>query len=118
MTNSLLGAPLWRIDVLAGLAWRALGAGEPDAAGTFAADAVRAARVTGDPETQPLADAALAAATAVAGPTSGNADNFLALVRERTRGPAHRSLTDEPDLVALAARLTSAVSGQGARPSR
>ena len=109
-------APAGQPRVLAGLAWWALGAGEPDAAGIFATDAVRTARAIGDPETQLLADAALAAATAVVGPTQHNADNFLALVQERTRGPAHRSLTDEPDLVALAAHLAPAVPERGARP--
>jgi hypothetical protein len=75
----------------------------------FAADAVSAARAIADPETQLLADSALAAAKAIADPTQHNADNFVALAQQRTQGPAHRSLTDEPDLLALAARLTPAV---------
>ncbi len=98
--------PAGQPRVFAGLAWWALGAGQPDAAAIFAADAVSAAGAIADPETQLLADSALAAAKAIADPTQHNADNFVALARQRTAGPAHRSLTDEPDLVALAARLT------------
>jgi hypothetical protein len=44
---------------------------------------------------------------ATAEPTQRNADAFVGLVQQRTLGPSHRSLTDEPDLVALAAHLTS-----------
>ncbi len=101
-------APAGHPRVLAGLAWWALGADQPDAAAVFAADAVRAAETIADPETQLLADSALAAAKAIADPTQHNADNFVALAQQRTQGPAHRSLTDEPDLLALAARLTPA----------
>ena len=61
--------PAGQARVLAGLAWWALGADQPDAAVTFAADAVRAAEAIGDPETQLLADSALAAANAIADPT-------------------------------------------------
>jgi predicted ATPase/DNA-binding SARP family transcriptional activator len=101
-------SPAGHPRVLAGLAWWALmGAGQPDAAAVFAADAVRAAGAVGDPETKLLADSALAAARVMADPTQQNSDSFVALARQRTAGPAHRSLTDEPDLVALAARLTS-----------
>ncbi len=101
--------PAGRPRVLAGLTWWALGAGQPDAAAIFAADAVSAAGAIADPETQLLADSALAAAKAIAEPTEHNADdNFVALAKQRTQGPAHRSLTDEPDLLALVARLTSA----------
>jgi predicted ATPase/DNA-binding SARP family transcriptional activator len=92
--------------VLAGLAWWALGAGQADAAVTFAADGVRAAEAIGDPETQLLADSALAAANAIADPTKDNTDHFLALAQRRALGLSHRSLSDELDLVALAARLT------------
>jgi hypothetical protein len=92
--------------VLAGLAWWALGAGQPAAAVIFAADAVRAAEAIGDPETQLLADSALAAAQAIADPTKYNTDRFAALAQKRALGLSHRSLTDEIDLVALAARLT------------
>jgi predicted ATPase/DNA-binding SARP family transcriptional activator len=92
--------------VLAGLAWWALGAGQADAAVTFAADGVRAAGVIGDPETQLLADSALAAANAIADPTRDNTDHFVALAQQRALGPSHRSLSDELDLMALAARLT------------
>jgi predicted ATPase/DNA-binding SARP family transcriptional activator len=99
-------SPAGHPRVLAGLAWWALGADQPDAAAIFAADAVGAAEAVGDPETQLLANSALAAARVIADPTQHNADSFVALARQRTAGPAHRSLTDEPDLVALAARLT------------
>ena len=92
--------------VLAGLAWWALGEDQHDAAAVFAADAVSAAGAVGDPETQLLADSALAATRAIADPTQQNSDSFVALARRRTAGPAHRSLSDEPDIVALAARLT------------
>ena len=61
----------------------------------------------GDPESQLLADSALAAANAIADPTECNTDNFVALAQQRASGLSHRSLTDEPDLVALAVRLTS-----------
>jgi predicted ATPase/DNA-binding SARP family transcriptional activator len=101
-------APAGQPRVLAGLAWWALGADQPEAAATFAAEAVEAAGQVGDPETQLLADSALAAARVTADPTQRNTDMFVALARQRTAGPAHRSLTDEPDLVALAARLTAA----------
>jgi predicted ATPase/DNA-binding SARP family transcriptional activator len=102
--------PAGQSRVLAGLAWWALGAGQPNAAAVFAADAAKAAGTIGDPETQLLADSALAAANAIADPTQHNTDNFVALAQQRARGPSHRSLTDEPDLVALAARLTPAAT--------
>jgi predicted ATPase/DNA-binding SARP family transcriptional activator len=98
--------PAGQTRVLAGLAWWALGADQPDAAAGFALDAVKAAEAVADPETQLLADSALAAATAIVDPTPLNAERFLALAGQRAAGPAHRSLTDEPDLEALAARLT------------
>jgi hypothetical protein len=47
----------------------------------------------------------LAAASAITYPTGHNFDPFGAFVQQRTRCPAHRFLTDEPDLVAVAARL-------------
>jgi predicted ATPase/DNA-binding SARP family transcriptional activator len=98
-------APAGHARVLAGLAWWALGAGQANTASRFAADAVAAAQTVGDPETQLLADCAFAAAEAIDHPNPQNADSFVELARQRTAGPAHRSLTDEPDLVALAARL-------------
>ncbi len=101
-------APAGHPRVLAGLAWWALGADQPHAAAIFAAHAVSAAGVIADPETQLLADSALAAAKAIADPTQHNVDNFVALAQQRTQGPAHRALTDEPDLLALTARLTPA----------
>jgi tetratricopeptide (TPR) repeat protein len=103
-------SPAGHPRVLAGLAWWALGADQPDIAAVFASDAVRAARIVGDPETQLLADSALAAVTVIADPTQHNVDSFVALARQRTAGPSHRSLTDEPDLVALAARLASSAT--------
>jgi predicted ATPase/DNA-binding SARP family transcriptional activator len=99
--------PAGQARVLAGLAWWAIGADQPATAVMFASDAVRAAVTIGDPESQLLADSALAAANAIADPTQCNTDNFVALAQQRASGPSHRSLTDEPDLVALAVRLTS-----------
>jgi predicted ATPase/DNA-binding SARP family transcriptional activator len=99
--------PAGESRVLAGLAWWALGAGQPDLAASFAAEAAEAAKIVGDPETQLLADSALAAATAIASPTRHNTDHFVALAQQRTRGLSHRSLTDERDVVALAAHLAS-----------
>ncbi|MGH9120435.1 MAG: ATP-binding protein [Acidimicrobiales bacterium] len=98
--------PAGQPRVLAGLAWWALGAGQPDAATTFASEAVIAARAIGDAETQVLADSAFAAAIAIADPSQDNADKLVALAQRRGIGPSHRALTDETDLVALAARLT------------
>jgi hypothetical protein len=91
--------------VLAGLAWWALAAGHPDAAAVFAADAAEGASASGDPATQLLADTAMAAVTAITHPTRHNAEVFVALAQQRAQGPAYRSLTDEPDVAALAARL-------------
>ena len=98
--------PTGQARVLAGLAWWAIGADQPATAVIFAADAVRAAEAIGDPESQLLADSALAAAQAIADPTRRNTEKFVALAQQRASGPSHRSLTDEPDLVALATRLT------------
>ena len=92
--------------VLAGLAWWALGAGQADAAVTFAVDGVRAAKPIGDAETRLLADSALAAANAIAVPTKDNINHFVAAARQRALGLSHRTLSDELDLVDLAARLT------------
>ena len=58
----------------------------PTAAVIFAADAVKAAEAIGDPETQLLADSALAAANAIADPTQHNTDHFVALARQRASG--------------------------------
>jgi predicted ATPase len=91
--------------VLAGLAWWALAAGDPDAAAVFAADAAAGASASGDPAAQLIADTAVAAVTAITHPTRGNTDAFVALAQRRARGRAYRSLTDEPDVAALAARL-------------
>jgi predicted ATPase/DNA-binding SARP family transcriptional activator len=122
------GLPAGQPLVLSGLAWWALAAGQPDDATVFAANAARAASAGGaipvrgaarpqladaaqaasasvDPATQLLADTAVAAATAIADPTPPNITAFLALAQQRTSGPAYRSLTDEPDVAALAARL-------------
>ena len=74
--------PAGQPRVLAGLAWWALGAGQPDAAVMFAADAVGAAETIADPETQLLADSALAAARAIADPTEDNAGHFVALAQQ------------------------------------
>ncbi len=122
------GLPEGQPQVLVGLAWWALAAGQLGDATVFAANAARAASVggaisvraagraqladaaqaasgSGDPATQLLADTAVAAATAIADPTPPNINTFLALAQQRTSRPAYRSLTDEPDVAALAARL-------------
>jgi dipeptidase len=91
--------------VLAGLAWWAIGADQLASAVNFAANAVRAAKLIGDPESQLLADSALAAAEAVAEPSRQNTDNFIALAQQRASRLSHRALTDEPDIVALATRI-------------
>ena len=90
--------PAGQARVLAGLAWWAIGADQPATAVIFAADAVRAAKAIGDPESQLLADSAQAPAKAIADPTQRNTDNFVALARQRASGLTHRSLTDERDL--------------------
>ena len=93
--------------VLAGLAWWALAAGHLDDAMVFAADAAEGASASGDLATQLLADTAVAAVKVVAEPTRRNIDAFAALAQRRAQGVAYRSrsLTDEPDVAALAARL-------------
>ena len=91
--------------VLAGLAWWALAAGHPEQAAVFAADAADAASASGDPATQLLADTAIAAVKAIADPTRDHTEAFTALALRRAQGPAYRSLTDEPDVAALTARL-------------
>jgi predicted ATPase/DNA-binding SARP family transcriptional activator len=91
--------------VLAGLAWWALAAGHPDQAAVFAADAADGASASRDPATQLLADTAVAAVNAIAGPTRDRTEAFTALALRRAQGLAYRSLTDEPDVAALAARL-------------
>ncbi|HVT70305.1 MAG TPA: BTAD domain-containing putative transcriptional regulator [Trebonia sp.] len=94
--------------VLAGLAWCALAAGHLADAAVFAADAARGASASGDPAAQLLADTAVAAVKAIADPTRHNVEAFGALARRRAQEPAYRSLTDGPDVTALAARLTLA----------
>jgi predicted ATPase/DNA-binding SARP family transcriptional activator len=101
-----LDFPLGPPRVLAGLAWWALAAGHPDDATVFAGDAAQAASASGDPATQLLADTAVAAVKVAAEPTRRNIDAFAALAQQRSHGPAYHSLTDEPDVAALAARLT------------
>ena len=127
------GLPAGQPLVLVGLAWWALAAGHPGDATGFAANAARAASVggaipvrgaaraqladaaqaasaSGDPATQLLANTAVAAATAIADPTPPNIKAFLALAQQRASGPAYRSLTDEPDVAALAAHLARSPS--------
>ncbi|MGH3204629.1 MAG: ATP-binding protein, partial [Streptosporangiaceae bacterium] len=94
--------------VLAGLAWWALAVGQLQQAAVFAADAAEGASASGDPATQLLADTAVAAVKAIANPTGRDIEAFVALARRRTEGLAYRSLADEPDVTALAARLTLA----------
>jgi predicted ATPase/DNA-binding SARP family transcriptional activator len=91
--------------VLAGLAWWALATDHLQDAAVFAADAAEGASASGDPATQLLAETAVAAVSAIADPTRHHAEAFIALALRRARGPAYRSLTDEPDVAALAARL-------------
>jgi predicted ATPase/DNA-binding SARP family transcriptional activator len=91
--------------VLAGLAWWALAVSHLQEAASFAADAAEGASASGDPATQLLADTAVAAVKVITSPTRHHIEAFIALVRRRAQGPAYRSLTDEPDVTALAARL-------------
>jgi tetratricopeptide (TPR) repeat protein len=100
-----LDLPAGQPRVLAGLAWWALAAGHTDDATAFAADAAKGATASGDPATQLLADTAVAAVEVVTEPTRRNINAFAALTQQRARGPEYRSLTDEPDVAALAARL-------------
>jgi tetratricopeptide (TPR) repeat protein len=94
--------------VLAGLAWCALAADHLADAAVFAADAAEGASASGDPAAQLLADTAVAAVKAIADPARHHIDAFVALARRRAQSPGYRSLTDEPDVTALAARLTLA----------
>jgi predicted ATPase/DNA-binding SARP family transcriptional activator len=94
--------------VLAGQAWCALAADQLADAAVFAADAGEGASASGDPAAQLLADTAVAAVKAVADPTRHHIEAFVALARRRAQGPGYRSLTDEPDVAALADRLTLA----------
>ena len=135
------GLPAGQPLVLVGLAWWALAAGHPGDATVFAANAARAASVggaipvrgaaraqladaaqaasaSGDPATQLLANTAVAAATAIADPTPPNIKAFLALAQQRASGPAYRSLTDEPDVAALAAHLARSPSASPQRHLR
>jgi predicted ATPase/DNA-binding SARP family transcriptional activator len=95
--------------VLAGLVWWALGAGKADDAMVFAADASQVAATSGDPAVQLLAETAVAAVSALADPTNHNVEALVALAQQRASSLSYRSLTsftDEPDVTALAARLT------------
>jgi tetratricopeptide (TPR) repeat protein len=92
--------------VLAGLAWWALAAGRLQDAAVFAAEAAGAALASGDPATQLLAETAVAAVNAIADPAPRHIEAFVALAQRRAHGPAYRSLTDEPDVAALAARIS------------
>ena len=67
--------------------------------------AAEGASASGDPATQLLADTAVAAVNAIAGPDRAAAGAFTALALRRAQGLAYRSLTDEPDVAALTARL-------------
>jgi hypothetical protein len=59
----------------------------------------------------------MAAVTAITHPTRHNAEVFVALAQQRAQGRAYRSLTDEPDVAALAARLALSAHS-AARPGR
>ena len=102
-----LDFPIGPPTVLAGLAWWALATDRLGEAAVFAADAAEGAAASGDPATRLLADTAVAAVKAAAEPTRHNIDGFAALAQQRAQGLAYRSrsLTDEPDVAALAARL-------------
>jgi predicted ATPase/DNA-binding SARP family transcriptional activator len=97
--------PAGQARVFAGLAWWALAADHIDDATVFAADAAQAGSASGDPATQVLAETAVAAVKAIAAPTRHNIEAFVALARQRSQGLVHHSLTDEPDVAALAARI-------------
>jgi hypothetical protein len=47
----------------------------------------------------------LASSTTIADPARHHVEDFIALAQRRAHGLAYRSLTDEPDVAALAARL-------------
>jgi tetratricopeptide (TPR) repeat protein len=102
-----LDFPVGPPTVLAGLAWWALAADRLGEAAVFAANAADGAAASGDRATQLLADTAIAAVKVAAEPTRHNIEAFLALAQQRAHGVAYRSrsLTDEPDVAALAARL-------------
>ena len=91
--------------VLAGLAWWALASGQPDDAAVFAARAAQGASASGDPATLALAETAVAAVQATVQPTPDNIGTIAALATRRAQATAYGSLTDGPDLAALAARL-------------
>jgi hypothetical protein len=60
-----------------------------------------------DPATQLLADTAVAAVKAIADPTRDHTEAFTPPpALGRAQGLAYGSLTDEPDVAALTARLT------------
>jgi predicted ATPase/DNA-binding SARP family transcriptional activator len=101
----LIKLPAGPPRVLAGLAWWALAAGHLQDAAVFAADAFEGASDSGDPATQLLAETAVAAVKAIADPTRHHVEVFVALAQRRAQGVAYRSLTDEPDVATLAARL-------------
>src|SRR5450631_1293663 len=101
----LIDLPAGPPRVLTGLAWWALATDHPEEAAVFAADAAEGASASGDPATQLLAETAVAAVKAIADPTRYHAEAFVALAQRRAHGLAYRSLTDEPDVAALAARL-------------
>src|ERR1019366_480168 len=86
--------PAGQPRVLAGLAWWALAAGHPDDATVFAADAAQGATASGDPAPHPPADAGVPALRVAPDPPRRNINAFVALIQQRARGPAYRSLTD------------------------
>jgi tetratricopeptide (TPR) repeat protein len=102
-----LDFPVGPPTVLAGLAWWALAADRLGEAAVFAANAAEGAAASGDPAIQLLAGTAVAAVRVAAEPTRHNIEAFAALAQQRAQGVAYRSrsLTDEPDVAALAARL-------------
>ena len=101
----LIDLPAGPPRVLAGLAWWSLAADHLQDAAVFAAEAADGASASGDPATQLLAETAVAAVNAIADPTRHHVKAFVALAQRRGQGLAYRSLTDEPDVAALAARF-------------
>ena len=122
--------PAGQARVLAGLAWWALGADQPDAAASFAADAVRAAEAVADPETQLLADSALAAANCDRRPhaaqcrqlrrtratASRRSGASLAHRRARSAGALRSSHADGQLTKRLSSQVTAAGPPQTAEP--
>jgi len=103
----VLGVDSGEVLVLAGLAWWALAAGELDEATEFASAATQ--RVAdADPTLQLIAETASAAVKVTTEPTLDNRAAFLELTRRRAgTGAVRGSLIDEPDVSAMATRIST-----------